>query len=135
MRTKTQILTTKAEVRQLIKACKQVGYCCYDWETNGQPIYMKDFCTTILSITFQAGFACSPHVQWKKISLNALDRVLSYTEDLHILYSTFSLHRIPEFFFHCSVIRIWRLINQVRIFYVPVLCMNGKIFPSDRADS
>ena len=59
MRTKTQILTTKAEVRQLIKACKQVGYCCYDWETNGQPIYMKDFCTTILSITFQAGFACS----------------------------------------------------------------------------
>ena len=59
MRTKTQILTTKAEVSQLIKACKQTGYCCYDWETNGQPIYMKDFCTTILSITFQAGFACS----------------------------------------------------------------------------
>ena len=59
MRTKTQILTTKAEVRQLIKACKQTGYCCYDWETNAQPIYMKDFCTTILSITFQAGFACS----------------------------------------------------------------------------
>jgi len=59
MRTKTQILTTKAEVRQLIKACKQTGYCCYDFETNAQPIYMKDFCTTILSITFQAGFACS----------------------------------------------------------------------------
>lgn len=59
MRTKTKILTTKAEVRQLIKACKKTGYCCYDWETNGRPIYTHDFCTTILSITFQAGFACS----------------------------------------------------------------------------
>lgn len=59
MRTKTKILTTKAEVRKLIESCKQTGYCCYDFETNGKPIYMKDFCTTILSITYQAGFSCS----------------------------------------------------------------------------
>ena len=73
MRTKTKILTTKAEVRQLIKACKQTGYCCYDFETNGQPIYMKAFCTTILSITFQAGFACSVvtnHFQRKEYNVN-----------------------------------------------------------------
>lgn len=71
-RTKTKILKTKAEVRQLIKACKEVGYCCYDWETNAKPLYMKDFCTTILSITFQAGFACSvvtDHFQRKEYDI------------------------------------------------------------------
>jgi len=72
MRTKTKILITKAEVRQLIKACKETGYCCYDFETNGKPIYMNDFCTTILSITFQAGFACSvvtDHFQRKEYNV------------------------------------------------------------------
>ena len=59
MRTKTKILKTKAEVKQLIKACKKMGYCCYDWETNGKPLYNHDFAPTILSITFQPGFACN----------------------------------------------------------------------------
>lgn len=72
MRTKTIILTTKSEVMELIKACKKTGYCCYDFETNGKPIYMNDFCTTILSITFQAGFACSvvtDHFQRKEYNV------------------------------------------------------------------
>ncbi len=59
MRTKTKILTTKAEVRQLIKSCISLGYCSFDFETNGKPIYTKDFKPTIVSITFQAGFACN----------------------------------------------------------------------------
>lgn len=71
-RTRTKILKTKAEVLQLIDACKKVGYCSYDWETNAKPIYMHDFCTTILSITFQAGFACSvvtDHFQRKEYGI------------------------------------------------------------------
>ena len=36
-----------------------MGYCCYDFETNGKPIYMDDFKPTIISVTFQAGFSCS----------------------------------------------------------------------------
>lgn len=47
------------EVRQLIKACKKVGYCCNDFETNAQPIYTNGFRITILSISFMPGFGCA----------------------------------------------------------------------------
>ena len=47
-RTTVKKLFTKKEVRQLIEACKYTGYCSFDFETNGVPIYNKDFKPTIL---------------------------------------------------------------------------------------
>lgn len=66
------------EVDQLIECCKKTGYCSYDWETDGTPLYNSTFKTTILSISFQPGFGCSiptEHPQtpknfpWKKAIL------------------------------------------------------------------
>lgn len=49
------------DVRQLIQACKETGYCCFDYETNAQPLYMKSFYPTLLTITFQPGSSiCIP---------------------------------------------------------------------------
>lgn len=59
METKTKILLTKQEIKQLIRSCKKTGYCCFDFETNAEPIYNKSFKPTILSISFQPGTACS----------------------------------------------------------------------------
>lgn len=58
-RTRTKILTTKSQVLKLINACKETGYASFDFETNAKPVYNHDFCPTIISITFQAGFACN----------------------------------------------------------------------------
>lgn len=73
-------IKTFREVKRLIKACLKTGYCCYDFETNAKPIYVKDFTPTILSITFQAGSGisiplnhpetksyCEPGYNWKKV--------------------------------------------------------------------
>lgn len=67
------------DVKKLVKACLSTGYCCYDFETNAQPIYNKSFKPTLLSITFQAGSGiaipldhfetkeyCDPGYDWKK---------------------------------------------------------------------
>jgi DNA polymerase I-like protein with 3'-5' exonuclease and polymerase domains len=50
-----KIITTKKEVKQLIKACKATKYCCFDFETNAESIYHADFYPTILSVSFQVG--------------------------------------------------------------------------------
>ena len=59
MQTKYHIITSHEEVRKLVKACKTTGYCSYDFETNAQPRYKKEFKPTILSISFMPGFGCS----------------------------------------------------------------------------
>ena len=59
MQTKYHIITSHEEVRKLVKACKTTGYCSYDFETNAQPRYNKEFKPTILSISFMPGFGCS----------------------------------------------------------------------------
>ena len=73
MDTKVKIITNKEELELLIDACIKTGYACLDYETNAKPLYNKDFKPTILSVTFQPGFACSiplDHFQTK-----------DYTED------------------------------------------------------
>lgn len=59
MNTKVKIITNKEELELLIDACIKTGYACLDYETNAKPLYNKDFKPTILSVTFQPGFACS----------------------------------------------------------------------------
>ena len=58
MDTKVKIISNKKELDILIDACIKTGYACLDYETNGKPIYNKDFKPTILSVTFQPGFSC-----------------------------------------------------------------------------
>lgn len=59
METKYKIITTKKDLKRLVKACKTTGYCSYDFETNSKPLYVNDFKPTILSISFQPGMGCS----------------------------------------------------------------------------
>lgn len=59
METKYKIITTKKDLKRLVKACRTTGYCSYDFETNAKPIYTEEFYPTILSISFQPGFGCS----------------------------------------------------------------------------
>lgn len=59
METRTHIITTHEEVKRLVECCKATGYASVDFETNARPIYMDDFRPTILSVSFQPGFACS----------------------------------------------------------------------------
>lgn len=59
METRYKILSSLSEVKQLIKACKKMGYCCNDFETNAKPIYIEGFKITILSVSFMPGFGCA----------------------------------------------------------------------------
>ena len=88
MKTKYHIIQSMDEVDQLIECCKKTGYCCYDWETNAEPLYNSTFKTTILSISFQPGFGCSiptEHPQtpknfpWKKAILKIGHELLENT--------------------------------------------------------
>lgn len=78
METKYHIIKNLQELDTLIQSCKYTGYCCYDFESNAQPLYNNDFRATILSISFQPGFGCSIPLQhhetpknfpWKKALL------------------------------------------------------------------
>lgn len=78
METKYHIIKSLQELDTLIQSCKYTGYCSYDFETNGAPLYNHDFKPTILSISFQPGFGCSIPLQhletpkdfpWKKALL------------------------------------------------------------------
>lgn len=55
MRSSYYIVKSLEEVKKVIQSCKETGYCCFDYETNAQPIYMHTFTPTLLSISFQAG--------------------------------------------------------------------------------
>lgn len=57
MKSNYYIANSLNDVKAVIKACKETGYCCYDFETNGEPIYKKTFTPTLLSICFQPGSA------------------------------------------------------------------------------
>lgn len=59
MRSDFYICKNKHDIKLLIKACKKTGYCCFDYETNGEPIYNDKFTPTLLSISFQPGSGVS----------------------------------------------------------------------------
>lgn len=48
---------TFEDVKQLVKYCKQTGYCCNDFETNAEPVVEPTAIPTIVSISFQPGSA------------------------------------------------------------------------------
>lgn len=55
MESKYYIVKDWADVRKLVKCCKQTRYCSFDFETNAQPLWNKSFYPTILSISFEPG--------------------------------------------------------------------------------
>lgn len=55
MKSSYYIVKNLEEVKQVIQSCKETGYCCFDYETNAQPLYVQTFTPTLLSISFQAG--------------------------------------------------------------------------------
>ena len=59
MLSRNYITRSLADVKLLIQACKKTGYCCFDYETNAEPIYNDSFKPTLLSITFQPGSSVS----------------------------------------------------------------------------
>lgn len=59
MKSDFYICKNKHDIRKLIKACKKTKYCCFDYETNGEPIYNNSFTPTLLSVSFQPGVGVS----------------------------------------------------------------------------
>ena len=55
MKSNYYIAKSLEDVKEVIKSCHITGYCCFDYETNGKPLYNKDFTPTLLSICFQPG--------------------------------------------------------------------------------
>lgn len=63
METRYHIIKSFKELQQLVKACKKTGYCCFDYETNAEPLYKDTFKPTLLSVTFQPGSGVSIPLQ------------------------------------------------------------------------
>lgn len=59
MGTRYHIIRNKRELKKLIACCKATGYACCDYETDGSPIYNRDFKPTILSVSWMPGFGAS----------------------------------------------------------------------------
>lgn len=57
MKSNYYIAKNLQDVKDIAKSCKETGYCCFDYETNAKPLYVKDFKPTLLSICFQPGSA------------------------------------------------------------------------------
>lgn len=96
MKTKYHIIQSMDEVDTLIECCKKTGYCSYDFETDGTPLYNSTFKTTILSISFQPGFGCSiptehpetpKNFPWKKAILKIGHELLENTDVTKIAWN------------------------------------------------
>lgn len=59
METRYTIIKNKRELKKLIACCKATGYACCDYETDGSPIYNRDFKPTILSVSWMPGLGAS----------------------------------------------------------------------------
>lgn len=69
METRYHIIRNKRELKKLIACCKYTGYASVDYETDGSPIYNKNFKPTILSVSWMPGFGASiplDHFQTKE---------------------------------------------------------------------
>lgn len=50
-----KIISTRSELKKLIKSCKKTGYASIDFETSGHPYYSELGYPTILGVSFQPG--------------------------------------------------------------------------------
>lgn len=59
MQTRYVIIKNKRMLKKVIELCKYTGYASVDYETDGSPIYNRDFKPTILSVSWMPGFGAS----------------------------------------------------------------------------
>ena len=59
MQTRYVIIKNKRMLKKVIELCKYTGYASVDYETDGSPIYNKNFKPTILSVSWMPGFGAS----------------------------------------------------------------------------
>lgn len=68
METRYHIIKSFGELKKLVEACKKTHYCCFDYETNAEPLYKDTFKPTLLSVTFQPGSGVSIPLQHFEMS-------------------------------------------------------------------
>lgn len=74
METRYHIIRSFDELQKLVEACKKTGYCCFDYETNAEPLYKDTFKPTLLSVTFQPGSGVSIPLQHFEMSQEYQDK-------------------------------------------------------------
>ena len=118
------------DVKKLVKACLSTGYCCYDFETNAQPIYNDIFTPTLLSITFQAGSGiaipldhfetkeyCDNGYNWKK-ELKYIGRKLIENKDLKLTKVGWNIKFDNQIWLKYNIIPAGRMIDGMLAKYI-----------------
>ena len=118
------------DVKKLVKACLSTGYCCYDFETNAQPIYNDVFTPTLLSITFQAGSGiaipldhfetkeyCDNGYNWKK-ELKYIGRKLIENKDLKLAKVGWNIKFDNQIWLKYNIIPAGRMLDGMLAKYI-----------------
>ena len=118
------------DVKKLVKACLSIGYCCYDFETNAQPIYNDIFTPTLLSITFQAGSGiaipldhfetkeyCDNGYNWKK-ELKYIGRKLIENKDLKLTKVGWNIKFDNQIWLKYNIIPAGRMLDGMLAKYI-----------------
>lgn len=118
------------DVKKLVKACLSTGYCCYDFETNAQPIYNDIFTPTLLSITFQAGSGiaipldhfetkeyCDNGYNWKK-ELKYIGRKLIENKDLKLTKVGWNIKFDNQIWLKYNIIPAGRMLDGMLAKYI-----------------
>lgn len=118
------------DVKKLVKACLSTGYCCYDFETNAQPIYNDVFTPTLLSITFQAGSGiaipldhfetkeyCDNGYNWKK-ELKYIGRKLIENKDLKLTKVGWNIKFDNQIWLKYNIIPAGRMLDGMLAKYI-----------------
>lgn len=118
------------DVKKLVKACLSTGYCCYDFETNAQPIYNDIFTPTLLSITFQAGSGiaipldhfetkeyCDKGYNWKK-ELKYIGRKLIENKDLKLTKVGWNIKFDNQIWLKYNIIPAGRMLDGMLAKYI-----------------
>jgi DNA polymerase I-like protein with 3'-5' exonuclease and polymerase domains len=118
------------DVKKLVKACLSTGYCCYDFETNAQPIYNDVFTPTLLSITFQAGSGiaipldhfetkeyCDKGYNWKK-ELKYIGRKLIENKDLKLTKVGWNIKFDNQIWLKYNIIPAGRMLDGMLAKYI-----------------
>ena len=118
------------DVKKLVKACLSTGYCCYDFETNAQPIYNDLFTPTLLSITFQAGSGiaipldhfetkeyCDKGYNWKK-ELKYIGRKLIENKDLKLTKVGWNIKFDNQIWLKYNIIPAGRMLDGMLAKYI-----------------
>lgn len=82
MPNKYKIVSSWDEIKEVVKYCKQTGYCSHDFETNGESFSSSTSFPTIIGISFQPGSSyIIPLGHKDSIFKNQYKKILKYLND------------------------------------------------------